>query len=319
VTAGDAVYQAIDAQAPYVAPGAVVFDVKRFATHDGPGIRTTVFFKGCPLACSWCHNPEGQNADPELMIDHSRCSGCGACAAACPVDAVTVESAVSQTDRSLCTACGRCIDVCPGGARSVVGHAASHDELVQAVCADALFYDESGGGVTVSGGEPLVQPNACIALLAACKQRGIHTALDTCGYADEAILCAAARYTDLFLYDIKLIDEDRHMQLTGVSNERILANARELAARHQSLWIRIPLVPSVNDDEESLTGIARFIATLESVEAVCLLPYHGGAAPKRERLGLPTETNHASLAPATTEDAATLLARHVRPPVRIGG
>ena len=296
-----------------------VFDIKRYATHDGPGIRTTVFFKGCPLSCSWCHNPEGQGVTPELLVDFDRCVRCGACVAICPTGATASDGDVVRTDRTWCTACGRCVPVCPNTARSLVGRALHYEEFLEAVTADMLFYDESRGGVTFSGGEPLLQGDACLTLLAACKERGLHTALDTCGYAAADLMQAAARYTDLFLYDIKLIDGRRHREATGVSNEKILDNARALAAHGCRMWVRVPLVPEINDDASNLLSIARFVATLPTVEAVCLLPYHSGAERKRLGLGLAAHPAIAAVDAATAATARQLMQTCLHVPVRIGG
>lgn len=263
----------------------VVFDVKRFALHDGPGIRTTVFLKGCPLSCAWCHNPEGRSRNLELLFWEARCTGCGTCIEACPANAVSIVDNAARVDRERCTVCGACVDVCPTGARAVAGEVWSVERILDVVEKDLLFYDESGGGVTLSGGEPLAQPAFAAALLGACRGRRIHTAVDTCGCAEWSALERVARETDLFLYDVKHVDAAMHKELTGVSNERILENLRRLSDGGHRLWIRYPLVPGRNDGEAEIIALGRLVACLDSVATVHLLPFHWGGERKLERLG----------------------------------
>jgi len=298
----------------------ILFDVKRFAIHDGPGIRTTIFFKGCPLSCLWCHNPESQSARPELLFWEERCTGCGACADACPAGAVSLEDGTAAADRSLCTGCGACIEVCPSQARESAGEAWSLARLLETVEQDVLFYDESGGGVTLSGGEPIAQPDFALALLGACKERRIHTAVDTCGYAEWDVLSAVASQADLLLYDVKHLDDNRHLDLTGVSNGRILENLERLSRSGRRIWIRYPLIPGVNDAEEDIGALAKLISSLRSVDAIHLLPFHQGGERKRVGLGrvmarIPANAPRA----AASEAAAEVLRQAVAVEVRIGG
>jgi len=297
-----------------------IFDVKRFAIHDGPGIRTTVFFKGCPLACRWCHNPESQSARPEILFWAERCTGCGTCVDACPAGAVSLEDGVAKTDRALCTGCGACVEVCSSEAREIAGEAWSLDRLLETIERDLLFFDESGGGVTLSGGEPLAQPEFALAVLAGCKERRIHTAVDTCGFAEWDVLDAVASQTDLFLYDVKHLDDDRHRELTGVSNVLILRNLERLSESGRKIWIRYPLIPSVNDAEGELVALGKLVSRLRSVDAIHLLPFHRGGERKRAGLGLSMARSPVEAPPAAAaEAAATVLRRAVEVEVHIGG
>jgi pyruvate formate lyase activating enzyme len=262
-----------------------VTNIQRYSTQDGPGIRTTVFFKGCPLDCWWCHNPEGRSAMPEVIVQEMRCMRCGECVKACPVEASAGSAGVPGRPSAECALCGACVDACPTGARQMTGDCRTVDEILAEVLRDSLFYDDSGGGVTFSGGEPLMQPLYLQALLDACKARGIHTAVDTCGYAPRERLMAVSQSADLILYDLKFMDETRHIQYTGVSNTLILANLEELGAVHRNIWLRIPLIPGLNDTEDQLDAMARFAASLPGIRQINLLPYHRTGVQKFRRLG----------------------------------
>lgn len=263
----------------------IVFDIKRFALHDGPGIRTTVFLKGCSLQCAWCHNPESQRIEPEIIFYHDRCTGCGDCVSVCSQRAIQIVQSVAQTDRNRCIGCGQCVPACPSNARTLVGRSVTVGDLVSDIESDTAFFDESGGGVTLSGGDPLLQPEFAAAILAACQRLRIHTTLDTCGFAPWEHLEQVARMSDLILYDLKHMDDAQHVHWTGQSNALILDNLVRLDALGKPLWIRIPFIPEINDDANHWRTLGAFIATLSSVEAIHLLPYHRAGEAKWRQLG----------------------------------
>ena len=264
-----------------------IFDIKRFAVHDGPGIRTTVFFKGCPLHCLWCHNPESIDRRPELITRSARCSRCYSCIPVCPKKALSPGPGNGPVvvDRFLCDLCGACVEACAYEALAIIGRKATVAELVDEVARDAMFYEQSGGGVTLSGGEPLAQPAFAVALLRALKARGFSTALDTSGQAKEDVLAEAVKYSDLILYDLKMTDSAAHRRFTNAGNERILENLRRLDRFGKSVWVRIPLVGGVNDGEEAIASTIAFLKGLSSVRRVDLLKYHRGGQEKYKNLG----------------------------------
>ena len=264
---------------------ACIFNIQTYSIHDGPGIRTTVFFKGCPLRCRWCQNPESQAFQPELMFQSENCTGCGTCEKACPQKAVRMENGRPVTDRKRCTACGACAPACPAEARSICGEYRTVEEVFRTVQRDILFYKASGGGVTASGGEALCQADFVLELFEKCREAGMTTVLDTTGYAHRETLDRFADVTDLFLYDLKHIRTEEHRKLTGVSNRRILENLKHLIRRGCAVEIRMPIVPGMNDSEEILLETADLLLTeLDKVPPVALLPYHSMGESKLERL-----------------------------------
>ncbi len=261
----------------------LIFNIMRFSLHDGPGIRTTVFLKGCPLNCWWCHNPESQSRCPEVMYAEERCLRCGDCVSACQHGALTFDG-VPVRNADLCSQCGECAERCLCGARRFVGESITIENLIQQVRRDLVFFEESGGGVTFSGGEPLLQPEFLESALKACKAEGIHAAVDTCGFAKPEIFSRIAAIADLLLFDLKLVDPARHREFTGVSNEIILENLSIAAKAGRPVIVRIPVIPGINDDEANIAGTMEILANL-GLKHLHLLPYHEVGTDKYQRLG----------------------------------
>jgi pyruvate formate lyase activating enzyme len=263
----------------------MVFDIKKYSINDGPGIRTTVFLKGCPLDCWWCHNPESKSLKPELMYRANRCTLCAECVSACPLEAISVDGA-AKTDWSVCDNCGICAEVCYNGARELLGRKMTVAQVMTEIERDVPFFDQSKGGVTFSGGEPLMQRKFLAEVLMACRAHDIHTVVDTSGFAKWDVLESIRGDVNLFLYDLKLMDNERHIRYTGVSNVLILSNLHRLSAVGAKCIVRIPLIPGVNDDEENLVESGKFLASLPNIESVDLMGYHEIAKGKYEALGM---------------------------------
>jgi len=260
-----------------------VFRIKRFSMHDGPGIRTTVFLKGCPLSCAWCHNPEGISSRPVLALYPSRCIGCGECS--CEFGAIG--PGPMDIYRSNCTACGTCVAACPAGAREIMGKTMSAEELLAELLRDRPFFEESGGGVTFSGGEPLLQDEFLLKMLELCRSEGIHTAVDTSCHAPLHVLNKVSQLADLLLCDLKFPAGERMLSYTGTSGELIQNNIRALAEAGVEIVLRMPLIPGLNDDWEALDGISRFILSLPGPpESLVILPYHDAWRDKARRIGI---------------------------------
>lgn len=252
-----------------------IFNIQPYSIHDGPGIRTTVFMKGCPLSCLWCQNPESQRREDQLLVVKDRCVGCGRCVLACPSGAIELVGKKAVTDRKLCNVCGTCVDQCPEGLREICGEEVTVSELMERASADRLFFENSGGGITVSGGEALAQADFVCEFFKQCKAEGIHTALDTSGFAPWESLKKVAQYTDLVLYDIKHMDSKVHCELTGVPNERILDNLLRLSKTQVEIYVRIPVIPGMNDSDDNMQATAEFVKKeLDGRYKIFLLPYH---------------------------------------------
>ena len=264
-----------------------IFNIQFDSTEDGPGIRTTIFMKGCPMSCPWCHNPEGISPSPQLIWYETRCIGAARCLAACPKAALKPTSGRMGIDRALCDTCGDCVSACPSAALEVIGKTYSVDDLMGMVVRDKVFYEKSGGGVTLSGGEASLQARFCLEVMKALKQEGIHLALDTCGAANWKTLEPLVELADLVLYDLKVMDAEKHRSYTGFPLEVIMENARRISDLGKPMWVRTPIVPGYTDSVESICKIARFIhESLPTVERYDLLAFNNTCAAKYERLGL---------------------------------
>lgn len=261
-----------------------IFNIQRFSIHDGPGIRTTVFFKGCPLRCWWCHNPEGQTLERELLVFNNRCIGCGTCAKVCERGAITIKEGKVLIDREKCDLCGKCVENCSTRGLEFAGKLVTDEWLLKELKKDIIFFDQSGGGVTISGGEPLMQFEFLLSLVKMLKEEGIHVTVDTSGYGEWDKLKQLANNVDLFLYDIKLIDNEKHKKYMGVSNEIILKNMQKLVNEKTNIAPRIPLIPGVNDDIEDIKQFAKFLGGL-GFRTVNILPYHDFGREKYIRAG----------------------------------
>lgn len=265
----------------------IVFSVQKFSTEDGPGIRTTVFMKGCPLRCKWCQNPEGLRIAPDLFWYDVKCIGCLRCVKACPEKALSQKPEGIVVDRKVCKTCGKCVEECPAGAREIIGKEWTVSELLAEVLKDKTFYDTSGGGVTASGGEPTMQPEFLIEFLRRCKEAKVHTAIETSGFASWATYERTLPYVDLVLYDLKEIDPEKHLLYTCVPVALVLENAKKISAGGKPMWIRTPLIPGMTLRDDNVRGIAEFISmNLKTVERWDLLPYHRLGESKYERLDM---------------------------------
>jgi len=268
---------------PFLVTTGIIFNIQRYSIHDGPGIRTTVFLKGCPLNCWWCQNPESQTDKQEMIFWEDRCIGCALCSINCPSGAISMKDGKPVTNRNECIMCGKCSRICPARAREIMGSKVSVDDVIKEVEKDLIFYEESGGGATFSGGEPLSQSEFLGALLDGCKEKKIHTAVDTSGYVPWKILERLNSKIDLFLYDLKIMDDKRHKKYTGVSNNLILENLKKLCLVHHNIFIRFPIIPGINDDDQNIREMGEFLSSLK-IAQINLLPYHFMGIDKYKRL-----------------------------------
>ena len=266
----------------------LIFNIQQFSTEDGPGIRTTVFLKGCPLRCPWCHNPEGLRPGPDLMWYDVRCIGARDCLSACPEKALSLTSEGMRIDRERCTLCGLCEKACPAAALEMIGRPFTPDELMDELLKDRVFYETSGGGVTFSGGEPMLQGEFLLQVMRLCKQAGVHVALDTGGAVSWERFEPVLPWVDLVLFDLKIMDPERHQQATGLANTIILENAGRIAAAGKPMWVRTPIIPGFTADAENIRAVGGFIRqALPTVQRWDLLAYTNLGKPKYHRLDLP--------------------------------
>lgn len=263
-----------------------VFDIKRYAINDGPGIRVTIFLKGCPLTCRWCHNPESISPKVQKLYTASKCIGCGECVKVCPLQACELSEEGIRTNADLCDVCGKCAEVCPAKATEMSGQYESVDDLIGVIEKERPFFEQSGGGVTFSGGEPLLYPKFLTEILDACGERGVHRAVDTAGFVKKDVLLRIASRTDLFLFDLKMMDSEKHRKWTGVGNEIILENLNALAETGVAIQIRIPLIVGINTDDGNIEATAAIVAALAGdKKPVNLLPFHNAGRGKDLKLG----------------------------------
>lgn len=263
----------------------IIFNIQRFSIHDGPGIRTTVFLKGCNLQCFWCHNPESVSCKREIQFFPDKCIGCGKCFIICPVHAHQVVDGQRVFRRELCTVCGRCAETCFSEALTIAGKIMTVEEIMQEVEKDRDYYERSGGGITFSGGEPLLQKKFLYELLRESQKRGFHTAVDTAGNVPWETFEHILPYTDMFLFDIKLFSDEKHRNATKTGCGKIHENIKRLAESGSKIWVRVPVIPGTNDDMEEMNGIASLIKKLDKIERIELLPFHKMGGSKYKSLG----------------------------------
>ena len=262
-----------------------IYNIQRFSLHDGPGIRTTVFFKGCPLDCVWCHNPESKEQKPEISFHWEKCIRCGYCVSVCPQNCHVLEENKHVFDRTSCIRCGLCTQKCYAKALERIGFEITADEVVAQALADKPFFEKSGGGLTLSGGEPMAQPEFALEIAQKAKANGLHVCIETCGFCGMEDMLKIAPYVDLFLYDYKLTDPAQHQKYTGVTNELILKNLKALDALGKKIILRCPMIPGINMNDGHIEGIVSLVKNLKQVIEIDLEPYHPLGISKSEQIG----------------------------------
>ena len=295
-----------------------VFNIQKFSIHDGPGIRTAVFCKGCPLRCLWCHNPEGLSKEPEIEFEPTKCIGCRACEAACPKSCHRFdEEGRHLYDRTRCTRCGACVSACLPGSLKTVGKRMTPEEALEKVMADKIFYDTSGGGMTVSGGEPFFQPDFTLALLKAAKAEGLHTAVETSGYCSREVILSALPFADLFLFDYKATGDEAHRKFTGVPQEPILANLKAVSDGGAKIVLRCPIIPGANDTEKHFAAIAALMEATPGIEHADLEPYHPLGTGKAPKIGKTQDFVTAAPSKERMEEIRAFIQERTEKPVKI--
>lgn len=267
-----------------------IFKIKRFSIHDGPGIRTSVFLKGCPLNCIWCHSPEGISSDISIWHDESLCIACSQCVQICPNSALTLSkgsASIINIDKALCSLSGDCVNTCPTGAIQFTGYKVSVSEIMSEIEKDIMYYNKSGGGITLTGGEPLYQPEFSLEILKACKENDIHTAIETCLFSDKETIDQISDFVDLFIIDLKLLDNAEHIHYTGKSNDIIKNNFEFAAASGYDIIVRIPMIPGITDSEDNMNAIEYFVHGIDKRIPIEHISYNPLAENNYKRLGIP--------------------------------